>query len=36
MGKNSFAALPVPHDSTVALFHKLGAPEGKDIQVASK
>jgi ankyrin repeat protein len=36
MGKNSFAALPVPHDSTVALLRKLGAPEGKDIQVASK
>jgi len=36
MGKNSFAALPVPHDSTVALLRKLGAPEGKDVQVASK
>jgi ankyrin repeat protein len=36
MGKNSFAALPVPHDSTVVLLRKLGAPEGKDVQVASK
>jgi ankyrin repeat protein len=32
MGKNSFAALPVPHDSTVALLRKLGAREGKDVQ----
>jgi len=29
MGKNSFAALPVPHDSTVALIRKLGGAEGK-------
>jgi uncharacterized protein len=36
MGKNSFAALPVPHDSTVALIRKLGGLEGKDVQVASK
>jgi ankyrin repeat protein len=36
MGKNSFAALPVPHDSTVVLLRKLGGREGKDIQVASK
>ncbi len=36
MGKNVFGQLPVPHDSTVALLRKLGAPEGKDIQVASK
>jgi ankyrin repeat protein len=36
MGKNSFAALPVPHDSTVVLIRKLGGREGKDIQVASK
>jgi uncharacterized protein len=28
MGKNSFGSLPVPHDSTVALLRKLGAPEG--------
>jgi len=32
MGKNSFAQLPVPHDSTVALLKKLGALEGKDVQ----
>ena len=32
MGKNSFAALPVPHDSTVALLRKLGGPEGKDVK----
>jgi ankyrin repeat protein len=36
MGKNVLSQLPVPHDSTVALLRKLGAPEGKDIQVASK
>jgi uncharacterized protein len=36
MGKNSFAALPVPHDSTVVLIRKLGGLEGKDVQVASK
>lgn len=36
MGKNSFAALPVPHDSTVVLIRKLGGREGKDVQVASK
>src|SRR6185503_14835261 len=35
MGKNSFAALPVPHDSTVDLIRKLGGPEGKDLKVAS-
>jgi len=29
MGKNSFASLPVPHESTVALIRKLGGPEGK-------
>jgi ankyrin repeat protein len=32
MGKNSFAALPVPHDSTVALIRKLGGREGKDVK----
>jgi len=32
MGKNSFAALPVPHDSTVALIRKLGGPEGKEVK----
>jgi ankyrin repeat protein len=32
MGKNSLGALPVPHDSTVALIRKLGGHEGKDIQ----
>jgi uncharacterized protein len=31
MGKNSFGALPVPHESTVELFKKLGAPEAKDV-----
>jgi hypothetical protein len=31
MGKSSFGALPVPHDSTVELFRKLGAPEAKDL-----
>jgi len=31
MGKSSFGALPVPHDSTVAVLRKLGAPEGKDL-----
>jgi len=31
MGKNSFAQLPVPHESTVALLKKLGALEGKDV-----
>ena len=36
LGKNSMGALPVPHDSTVALIKKLGGREGKDIQVASK
>jgi ankyrin repeat protein len=36
MGKNSLNALPVPHDSTVALIRKLGGLEGKDIQVALK
>ncbi len=39
MGKNSFAALPVPHDSTVALIRKLGGvegkPEPKDVKQAS-
>ena len=35
LGKNSMGALPVPHDSTVALLRKLGGREGKDIQVAS-
>ena len=34
MGKNSFAGLPVPHDSSVALLRKLGAPEGKDLPKA--
>ena len=29
MGKDSFFALPVPHDSTVALLRGMGAPEGK-------
>jgi ankyrin repeat protein len=28
-GKNVVAQLPVPHDSTVELLRKLGAPEGK-------
>ncbi len=28
MGKESFGALPVPHDSTVALLRSLGGPEG--------
>ena len=32
MGKNSFAALPVPHDSTVALIRKLGGVEGKEVK----
>jgi uncharacterized protein len=32
MGKNSFAQLPVPHESTVGLLKKLGALEGKDVQ----
>jgi ankyrin repeat protein len=31
LGKNVVAQLPVPHDSTVALFRKLGAPEAKDL-----
>jgi uncharacterized protein len=36
MGKNSLAALPVPHDSTVALIRKLGGVEAKDLkQVAA-
>jgi ankyrin repeat protein len=39
MGKNSFAGLPVPHDSTVALLRKLGGvegkPEAKDVKKAS-
>ncbi len=29
MGKNVVTQLPVPHDSTVALLKKFGAPEGK-------
>ena len=29
MGKNSLAALPVPHESTVALIRKLGGAESK-------
>ncbi|HEY6347207.1 MAG TPA: ankyrin repeat domain-containing protein [Bryobacteraceae bacterium] len=29
MGKSSFGALPVPHDSTVALIRSLGGVEGK-------
>jgi len=32
MGKNSLAALPVPHDSTVALIRKLGGHEGQNLQ----
>jgi ankyrin repeat protein len=32
LGKNSFAQLPVPHESTVALLKKLGALEGKDVK----
>jgi ankyrin repeat protein len=32
LGKNSFAQLPVPHDSTVVLLKKLGALEGKDVK----
>jgi len=35
MGKNSFAALPVPHDTTVDLIRKLGGPEGTYLKVAS-
>ena len=31
MGKNSLGALPVPHDSTVALIRQLGGLEGKDV-----
>lgn len=31
MGKNSFGALPVPHDSSVELLKKLGAHESKDL-----
>ena len=30
LGKNVVAQLPVPHDSTVALFRKLGGVEGKE------
>ena len=30
MGKNVLSQLPVPHDSTVELMHKLGGVEGKD------
>jgi uncharacterized protein len=32
MGKDSFGALPVPHDSTVALLRSLGGPEGKRVE----
>jgi ankyrin repeat protein len=32
LGKNSMGALPVPHDSTVALLRKLGGHEAKDLQ----
>ena len=35
MGKNSFAGLPVPHDSTVALIKKLGGVEAKGVKQAS-
>jgi ankyrin repeat protein len=35
MGKNSLAALPVPHDSTVALIRKLGGVEAKEVKQAS-
>jgi len=35
MGKNSLAALPVPHESTVALIRKLGGVEAKDLKQAS-
>lgn len=31
LGKNAFGALPVPHDSSVALLRKLGAHESKDL-----
>jgi len=31
IGKNSFGALPVPHDSTVALIRRLGGLEGKEV-----
>jgi ankyrin repeat protein len=31
MGKNSVSAIPVPHDSTVALLRKLGGVEGKAV-----
>jgi ankyrin repeat protein len=34
MGKSSFAQLPVPHDSTVALIRKLGGTEGRDMKQA--
>lgn len=32
MGKSSLAALPVPHDSTVALIRKLGGHEANDLK----
>jgi ankyrin repeat protein len=32
LGKNSLGALPVPHDSTVALLRKLGGHEGKEVK----
>ena len=32
MGKNVLGQLPVPHDSTVELFKKLGAHEAKDVK----
>jgi len=32
LGKNSMGALPVPHDSTVALLRKLGGHEAKDLK----
>jgi uncharacterized protein len=35
MGKSSFGALPVPHDSTVALIRSLGGVEGKRAQEPS-
>jgi len=36
MGKNAFGALPVPHDSTVALLRKLGAHEARELPQPAK
>jgi hypothetical protein len=35
MGKSIVSQVPVPHDSTVALIRKLGAPEGKEVKAAT-